>query len=286
MLQKGGDPMLTSVVIPVRDTVDQLLYTLFSFNLQFIGFEKFEVIVLDNASRDGVTEKIAGFAAHYPLQCLRFRRTLPLAELLNRGMKQARGELIIFLSPTMIVPREFISVHLHAHEKNPRLVLLGLNTRRIYSVYDPLFSPIQHAECREWLENYPYIKRPHSQTQTIRLLEEGQIVNGQAYPISLPCPETEKRLTIRQKYGASLSGYRWPWTLFSTRHVSVSRASLEAAGVFKVLPRVEMERDLAKRLMKKGAVFQLDEKLTLLGQEWVRRKVLARPPLSKKNRRA
>jgi len=44
MLQKGGDPMLTSVVIPVRDTVDQLLYTLFSFNLQFIGFEKFEVI--------------------------------------------------------------------------------------------------------------------------------------------------------------------------------------------------------------------------------------------------
>ncbi|WP_236699857.1 glycosyltransferase family A protein [Brevibacillus reuszeri] len=286
MLQKGGDPMLTSVVIPVRDAVDQLLYTLFSFNLQFASFEKFEVIVLDNASSDGVAEKMAGFGAHYPLQCLRFRRALPYAELLNRGVKQARGEVIIFLSPTMIVPRDFISVHLHAHEKQQKLVLLGLCARRIYSVYDPGFSPIQHAECKEWLENYPYIKRPHSHTQTIRLLEEGHIVNGQAFPIGLPCPEAEKRLTIRQKYGSSLSGYRWPWTLFSTRHASLSRASLDTAGAFKALPLIEMERDLAKRLIKKGAVFQFDEKLTLLGQEWVKRKLPDRPPLSKKNRRA
>lgn len=286
MLQKGGDPMLTSVVIPVRDAADQLLYTLFSFNLQFIAFEKFEVIVLDNASRDDVRDKIAEFAAHYPLRCLRFRRVLPLAQLLNTGVKQANGELIIFLSPAMIVPREFIGVHLHAHEKNQRLVLLGLGTRRIYSVYDPEFSPLQHAECREWLENYPYIKRPHTQSQLIRLLEESQIVSGQSAPISLPCPRAEKLLAIRQKYGAGLELYRSPWTLFSTQHVSLSRASLMKAGAFQELPRIQMERNMAKRLIKAGCSFQFDDKLTLLEQECVTRKVNQRNSFSKKNRRA
>ncbi|MGG1662427.1 glycosyltransferase family A protein [Brevibacillus sp. NRS-1366] len=278
--------MLTSVVIPVRDAADQLLYTLFSFNLQFIAFEKFEVIVLDNASRDDVPDKIARFAANYPLRCLRFRRVLPLAQLLNTGIKQANGELIILLSPTMIVPREFIGVHLHAHEKNRRLVLLGLGARRIYSVYDPDFSPVQHAECREWLENYPYIKRPHTQTQMISLLEESQIVSGQPAQISLPCLEAEKRLAIRQKYGVGLTGYRSPWALFSTQHVSLSRASLMEAGAFRELPRIQMERNMAKRLIKAGCSFQFDDKLTLLKQECVIRKIRDRNRFSKKNRRA
>ncbi|AWX54421.1 MULTISPECIES: glycosyltransferase family A protein [Brevibacillus] len=42
--------MRTSVIIPVRDAAHQLLYTLFSLNLQFADFEKYEVIVLDNGS--------------------------------------------------------------------------------------------------------------------------------------------------------------------------------------------------------------------------------------------
>lgn len=50
MLKKGEDLMLTSVIIPVGDAAHQLLYTLFSLNLQFADFVKYEVIVLDNGS--------------------------------------------------------------------------------------------------------------------------------------------------------------------------------------------------------------------------------------------
>ncbi|MGF9905417.1 glycosyltransferase family A protein [Brevibacillus porteri] len=53
--------MLTSVIIPVRDAAHQLLYTLFSLNLQFADFEKYEVIVLDNGSTNGLAEKLTGF---------------------------------------------------------------------------------------------------------------------------------------------------------------------------------------------------------------------------------
>lgn len=276
--------MLTSVVIPVRDAADQLLYTLFSLNLQFTAFEKFEVIVIDNASWDGLAERVEGFDAHYPLRIVRFRRRMPYYHLLNTGLAQASGELVILLSCNMIVPREFIGVHQHAHEHSNELVLLGLGTKRIYSVYEPDFSPIQQKECREWLEQYPHIKRPHTHHIRVPLLEESQIAGGQLFHIGLPCPEAEKRQMIRQKYGPRLEHHRSPWTLFQTQHVSALRDNLLRAGGCKELPRLEMERDLARRMFRRGCRFQFADKLTLIKQERGIRKARVQS-VSKKNRR-
>ncbi|WNC15739.1 glycosyltransferase family A protein [Brevibacillus brevis] len=276
--------MLASVVIPVRDAADQLLYTLFSLNLQLASFEDFEVIVLDNASSDGIGERLERFSAHYPLQVIRFRKRVPFHRLLGTGLAQAGGELIVLLSCNMIVPREFIGVHQQAHEHTKDLVLLGLGTRRIYSVYDPAFSPIQQLECREWLEQYPHIKRPHTHHQTVPLLEEGQIVSGLPFRIGMPCPEAEKRMAIRQKYGPRLEGHRAPWTLFTTQHVSLPRDTLVGIGGWRQLPRLEMERDMGKRLWRKGCRFQFADKLTLIKQERSIRKS-RQQNLLRKNRR-
>lgn len=278
--------MLTSVIIPVRDAADQLLYTLFSLNLQFVTFEQFEVIVLDNGSSDGLTQKLADFSAHYPLQFIRFHKRIPISSLLNTGIQQAKGELLVFLSCNMIVPRSFIGVHQRAHEQEKNTILLGLGTRRIYSVYEPQFNAIQQAECQTWLEQNPHVKRPHTLVKTIPLLEESQIANGQFDSISLPCPVAQKRMAIREKYGAKLANYRSPWTMFSTQHVSLLRKNAHKAGLFRELPRMEMERDFAKRLLKHGCSFQFDDKLTLLKQERVLRKGNEPRPTPAKNRRA
>lgn len=277
--------MLTSVVIPIRDAADQLLFNLFSFNLQFTAFDEFEVIVVDNASRDGLEEKFARFSAHFPLSCVRYRKRVPFHELLNTGIQQANGDVIVFLSCNMLVPRNFIGVHRHAHDQDHRVVLLGLGARRIYSVYEPQFTPIQHAECSHWLENYPQIKRPHTHAATIPLLEESQIASGLPFHISLPCPEAEKRMAVMQKYGPRLARHRSPWTLFQTSHVSLSRSCIAKVGLFRALPRVEMEREMAKRLLKNGFIFQFADKLTLIKQERAIRKVSERD-LPRKNRRA
>lgn len=277
--------MLASVVIPTRDAGEQLLYTLFSFNLQFTSFEEFEVIVLDNASRDETSQKVSRFAAHYPLQYARFDRQMPFYHLLNAGIQQAAGELVIFLACNMIVPREFIGIHQHVHEQDAKQVLLGLDVRRIYSVYEPRFSASQHAECSDWLEQYPQIKRPHLLTQTIPLLEEGQIVSGLPFHIGLPCPEAEKRKAARQAYGPRLERHRAPWALFQTSHVSFRREAIIQTGPFKKLPRPDMEREMARRLLRNGYRFQFADKLTLLKQERAWRKA-AEQKLPSKNRRA
>ncbi|MGN7470720.1 glycosyltransferase family 2 protein [Brevibacillus sp. SAFN-007a] len=278
--------MLTSVVIPAKNADDQLLYTLFGFNLQYCAFEEFEVIVLDNASTDATREKLSQFTAHFPLNYVRFRAKKTLAHLLNTGVQLARGELIVFLAAQLIVPRSFIGVHQQAHEKSRDLVLLGQDRKRIYSVYEPGFSATQHAECQLWLEQYPHVKRPHTLGESVPLLEESQIVNGLPFRIGLPCPVAQKRLAIREKYGAKLARHRSPWTLFDIEHVSLRRESLAKAGAFRELPRIEMERDFGKRLRKNGCPFQLDDKLTLLKQEYVQKRLGTSGPSSRKNRRA
>ncbi|WP_035299060.1 glycosyltransferase family 2 protein [Brevibacillus thermoruber] len=277
--------MFTSVVIPTRNAADRLLYTLFSLNLQYTPFDQFEVIVLDNASQDDTSDKVTAFPAHYSLHCQRFRRRLAMHRLLNAGISRAKGEIIVFLSGSMIVPREFVGTHQHVHAQEAKQVLMGLGERRIYSVYDPRFSPAQMEECSAWLEHYPQIKRPHSSACVVPLLEEKQIASGLPFHIGLPCPEADRRQAICDKFGTRLEGFRRPWVLFGTEHVSIPRAALIKAGGFKELPRRETERDMAKRLWKAGCQFRFAEKLTLLRQE--------RPPVggpgqrkSRNNRRA
>ena len=261
--------MLTSVVIPTRDTADQLLYTLFSFNLQLVDFDQFEVIVVDNASRDETPRRIAQFSANYPLHYLRFEKRTTLHKLLREGLAQSSGQIIVFLSSNMMVPREFVGVHQHVHQLENKLVLVGLDTRRIYSVYDPRFSPRQHAECSEWLEQYPQIKRPYAPTKIIPLLEESQIVSGFPFHVGLPSTQAIRRMAMRQQYGPKLEGHPAPWTFFQLSHVSLSRRAIQQAGGCKALPRRKLEQEIGKRLWKHGYQFQFADKLTLLWQERV-----------------
>jgi len=252
--------MITSVVIPSRNAVDRLLYTLYSLNLQYTQFEDFEVIVVDNASTDGTAERVNAFLAHYPLHVHRLRKPVSRAHLLNLGVKKAIGDVIILLGSHLIVPREFVGLHRQAHQLEDDLVLIGLCQRRIYSVYYPAFSQAQQNECEVWLENYPQIKRPHTSRKVIPLLEEKQISAGLPFHIGLPCPETSRHLAYLENGGKSC-------TLFHTDHVSLPRHAFDRAGFFKALPRREMEQEMARRLLREGYHFQVSDKLTLLKQE-------------------
>ena len=276
--------MLASVVIPTRDAADQLLYTLFSLNLQLAPFDQFEVIVVDNASRDQTPQKIRQFAAHYSLQYIRFARKMPLHRLLRAGLAKSAGQIIVFLSGNMLVPRDFVGTHQHAHQQEDKLVLLGLDTKRIYSVYDPGFHPVQHAECSLWLEQYPQIKRPYDAAKIIPLLEEHQIVSGLPFHIALPGRQANLRIAVKEQFGARLEKHPSPWTLFHTRHVSLPRRAIPLEGGFPALPRVNMERDLARRLWRNGYRFQFAEKLTLLWQERAMPYSDARPNKNKRRR--
>jgi glycosyltransferase involved in cell wall biosynthesis len=270
--------MFASVVIPTRNAVHRLLYTLTSLNFQYTPFEEFEVIVVDNASTDGLREKIKAFAAHFPLQYCRVSNPVTARQVLNAGIVRARGDVLILLGENMIVPRHFVGTHLQAHARRRRLILTGGPTKRVYSVYYPTFSRRQHEECHKWLEQYPQIKRPHTTAEIVPLLTEQQIATDLLTAIGLPGEDEEKREEVLRRYGHRLDRYHHPWTLFRTDHVSMERSACMDVGMFHKGPSSlrQLESDMGRRLRKAGYSFEMVDKLILLEQVSPRPSAIAR----------
>jgi hypothetical protein len=271
--------MFASVVIPTRNAVDRLIYTLYSLNLQYAPFDQFEVIVVDNASTDGLVEQINSFQANYPLLFYRYSERCMPHQLLNTGIAKAKGDIVVLLGANMIVPRHFIGSHLQAHGQEAEIILAGNAWRRAYSVYYPAFSRKQQAECQGWLEHYPQIKRPHTQSKIVRLLDEKQIASGLLFDIALPPAPLDKEGFTLQQNKAVAPDKQVLWRGFQTKHISLKRSVFDKVGWFHGVSRLlrQVERDMAKRLWKANCRYRCLEKLILVEQQ--------RPPLLRSKHR-
>lgn len=86
-----ADPRFISVVIPVRDgaaVIGRCLTAAFASR-----YERFEVVVVDDASEDASLEIIAGF----PCRILRLDRHSGVSKARNAGARASRGELLFFI---------------------------------------------------------------------------------------------------------------------------------------------------------------------------------------------
>lgn len=118
-----SDPRL-AVVVPTHDTRSLTLACLAS--LEAAGMAGAEVIVVDDASRDGTAEAIRG---RYPaVRVLRNERTQGYTRSANRGLAAARGEVLLLLnSDTEVGPgaRDALEDAL----RRPRLGVVGAALR-------------------------------------------------------------------------------------------------------------------------------------------------------------
>ncbi len=261
--------MFASIIIPTRNAVHRLLYTLSSLNLQYAPFDEFEVIVVDNASTDGGKEQIRTFASHYPLRYFRTASPVATSQVINAGIAKARGHVVILLNENMIVPRHFVGTHIQAHCRKERLVMVGGVTKRMYSVFYPTFNQRQQQECQDWLEQYPQIKRPHTSTEIVPLLTENQIASGLLPVIGLDRSIDAKREDVIKRYGMQLEKYRNLWSLFRSEHASVERTAFGKVGLFRkgALTLRQAERHMGRRLLQAGYRFEVADKIILMQQE-------------------
>ena len=87
---------MISVVIPTRDRSDLLASALESLTRQTLDTADFEVLVIDNGSRDGTAEVVLAYASRLP----NLRYFLALEPGLHvgrhRGLREARGDILVF----------------------------------------------------------------------------------------------------------------------------------------------------------------------------------------------
>lgn len=85
---------LVSVIVPTRDRAALLARALRSVLGQ--TYDRFEVLVVDDGSEEDIAA-VAGALADDRIRVLRQPRNLGVAAARNRGLKEARGELVAFL---------------------------------------------------------------------------------------------------------------------------------------------------------------------------------------------
>ena len=101
--------MPVSIIIPAYNEERHIAACIESLLKQECS-DELEIIIVNNASRDGTAKILSSYAAKYPekIRAINLDRNLGPGGARNLAAKIARGEILIFLDADMIFPPDFI----------------------------------------------------------------------------------------------------------------------------------------------------------------------------------
>ncbi|MCD6672183.1 MAG: glycosyltransferase [Burkholderiaceae bacterium] len=114
-----------SVIIPTRDRADLLERCLAALTRQTLAADEFEVVVVDNGSRDATAQVAAGYATHLALRCI----VAPEPGLhvgRHAGMRAARSDVLMYTDDDAEPEPTWVEAVAQAFE-DPAVGLVGGN---------------------------------------------------------------------------------------------------------------------------------------------------------------
>ena len=138
-------PLSLSVIIPTYDEPRRLLATLRSLSNQDYPPEAVEIIVVDDASPKLEANCLTGTTSPFPLILIRHQNNHGRARARNTGLREAGGEVVVFLDSDMTVRSDFLSIHASMHQNHPTTVCIG-NIR--FSTQFPSNALTRYTETR------------------------------------------------------------------------------------------------------------------------------------------
>lgn len=113
------DLPMVSVVIPTRDRADELERVLHTI-LELDG-PPFEVIIIDNAAKTDATERMVADKFAGDDRVRYFSQRIPgISPARNRGIAEARGEIVAFTDDDVVVDRHWLRAIVRALRQNPQ----------------------------------------------------------------------------------------------------------------------------------------------------------------------
>ena len=115
--------MTFSVVIPTFRRPETLFPVLDALGRQ-VAPPEFEVVVVDDGSGDDTPARLAAYRPAYPFRYFSQSNGGP-ASARNRGVREARGRIVLFLGDDTVPEPALLSVHGKAHaERRPHPIAL------------------------------------------------------------------------------------------------------------------------------------------------------------------
>ena len=114
-----------SVVMPTLDRADMVAATIDRIQHQTVSRDLYEVLVVDNNSSDHTPAVLTAKAALYPNLRLFSQLKRGAAATRNVGIREARGEIILFIDDDILAEPNLVEAHLTAHATNPKASIIG-----------------------------------------------------------------------------------------------------------------------------------------------------------------
>ncbi len=146
-----------SAIVSTFDRAELLGQMLESLCNQTLPSNQFEVVVVDDGSRDTTAEVVRGFGQRLPIR-YSYQRNAGLASARNHGLFLARGELALFLDDDDLADPGLLKAHVLAHRRHPepRIAVLGHTRLAPDLADDPLMHFVTEVGCH--LFAYPHLK--------------------------------------------------------------------------------------------------------------------------------
>jgi glycosyltransferase involved in cell wall biosynthesis len=145
------------VVVCTHDRSDLLRQMLESLCTQTLPHDAFEVVLVDDGSRDATREVAHSFGARLPLR-YSYQENAGLAAARNHGVFLARGDVLLFLDDDDLADPGLLEAHVETHRRMPEPMLAVLGHTRLSPelAADPLMHFVTQVGC--FLFSYPEIR--------------------------------------------------------------------------------------------------------------------------------
>jgi GT2 family glycosyltransferase len=113
-----------SIVIPTFNRQARLGRVLSALKEQSVAPSRFEVVVVDDGSRDGTSEWLRAQSFPFALRVVRQENAGP-ARARNTGIEAAERPLLLFIDDDVVPSPELVGEHLRCHELEQDVVVIG-----------------------------------------------------------------------------------------------------------------------------------------------------------------
>jgi glucosyl-dolichyl phosphate glucuronosyltransferase len=118
--------MRASVVVPTLNRRSMLVGCLESLDEQTVPHRHYEIIAVNNGSVDGTREWLESWSAEQPDRRIALTEPAPgVSRARNRGIRAARGEVVLFLDDDALAPKGWVAAHLAAYTRGSDVVAVG-----------------------------------------------------------------------------------------------------------------------------------------------------------------
>ena len=187
-------PML-SVIVPTRDRPEQVRACVRSILACEYPRDRFEVLVVDNVPRDGLTRAaVTGLAGSGPVRYLSEDKS-GSASARNRALPEARGEFLVFTDDDALVDRHWLAE-----------IVRGFRAAPGVDAVSGLLAPRRlDTPARVWFEQYGGFSRGYR--QRIFDLHENRPSDEPLYPFTAGLFGTGNNMAFRAEALRTIGGF-------------------------------------------------------------------------------